>query len=491
MAIFHLSAKQISRSSGRSATAAAAYRAGVEIVDERTGEVHDYSRKRGVLHSEIILPGGSTADRSSFWNKVEKHHKRGDAVIVREIEISLPTELTSEQRQALAVGFARELADRYGVAADVALHAPRTVTDKDLEKDPDQYHETDPATGRRHNGNWHAHIMLSACHVAPTGQLGKKAVELDPIHCQRAKIENMADRERVRWAQLANGALERASHSQRVDHRTLAAQGIDREPTKHLGPAATGFERRTGELSNKRLRHELAATAAERLAIAHALGEIEREQQTVSSSIFDLSCDLDTAQKEVHAERGNATALLQSGATRFVDRLAAQREQAARNAAELQRQATAQRTTQEAAKAKTAAQEAAKSLLQRCSQHAVECSLNKFKMNSEMMYGDFEIEAILHRATRPDDKRDLENWFNKQSLSDNPIDVVLGLAGRAANINRNSEFHTDLIKILNDAGIQGATPERIAAEAAQSAEEAALKNRERNNDISNDNDMGM
>ena len=136
MAIYHLSAKPISRAQGRSATGAAAYRAGVEITDERTGLVHDYTRKGGVLHSELILPGGGTADRAEFWNGIEAHHKRGDAVLVREVEISLPTELTAEQRQALAVGYARELADRYGVAADVALHAPRTVTDRELEKNP-------------------------------------------------------------------------------------------------------------------------------------------------------------------------------------------------------------------------------------------------------------------------------------------------------------------------------------------------------------------
>ena len=210
MAIYHLSAKPISRAQGRSATGAAAYRAGVEITDERTGLVHDYSRKGGVLHAELVLPGGGSADRAEFWNRLEAHHKRGDAVLVREVEISLPTELSTEQRQALAVGYARELADRYGVAADLALHAPRTVSDRELEKNPGQHWEIDPDTGRRHNGNWHAHVMLSACHVAPDGTLGKKAVELDPIHCQRAKpkLENLVDRERARWAELVNAALE-------------------------------------------------------------------------------------------------------------------------------------------------------------------------------------------------------------------------------------------------------------------------------------------
>ena len=307
MAIYHLSAKPISRAQGRSATGAAAYRAGVEITDERTGLVHDYTRKGGVLHSELILPGGGTADRAEFWNGIEAHHKRGDAVLVREVEISLPTELTAEQRQALAVGYARELADRYGVAADVALHAPRTVTDRELEKNPDQYHETDPETGRRHNGNWHAHIMLSACHVQPDGTLGKKAVELDPIHCQRAKIENMADRERARWGELANAALERHGHEARIDHRSHAERGIEAEPSQHLGPQAHGYERRTGQPSAKRIQQE--QEAAERLARAKALGELERQGKALDRGIIDLSGDMRAALRErdqLQAEREKA-----------------------------------------------------------------------------------------------------------------------------------------------------------------------------------------
>ena len=246
--MFHLEAKVVSRADGRSTTAAVAYRAGEKIVDERTGEIHNYKPKRGVLHSQLILPGGGTASRSEFWNRVEKHHKRGDAVLAREFIAALPTELTMAARQALAVGFAGELAEKYGVAADVALHEPRTVTNRDLKKNPDQYHEIDPQTGRRHNGNWHSHTVLSACHVFPDGALGKKSVEMDPIHCQRAKIENMVEWSRRRWADLVNAALEQAGESVRVDHRTLEAQGItDRLPSAHLGPAGSGMKRRGKE----------------------------------------------------------------------------------------------------------------------------------------------------------------------------------------------------------------------------------------------------
>jgi hypothetical protein len=234
VAIYHLHVKAFSRASGRSATAAAAYRAGEKIIDQRTREVHDYTKKRGIEETALVLPGGGTENRAEFWNRVEQHHKRGDAVVAREVEVSLPAELTREQRRELAVGFARELSERYGVAADVAIHQPSRKGD---------------------DRNHHAHIMLSACRVSPDGTLGKKAVELDPIHCQRHKLETVVSRERSRWAELANSALERHRHVGRVDHRTLEAQGIDREPTRHRGPGATAIERRTQAPSRRSLDH--------------------------------------------------------------------------------------------------------------------------------------------------------------------------------------------------------------------------------------------
>lgn len=282
MAIYHLSAKAISRGAGRSATGAAAYRAGERIHDERTGLEFDYTHKSGVLHSELLLPGGGRADRADFWNGLERHHKRQDAILAREIEIALPGELNAEQRQALAVGYARELADRYGVAADVALHAPRPISDAELARNPDQHHETDPELGR-HNGNWHAHILLSACHVTPQGELGRKAAELDPIHCQRHRLENPAERERARWAELANHALERAGHAPQLDPRSHAERGLTHDPGRHLGPAAAGYERRTGQPSRRR--HDHDQNAQETRTIAEELGQLDTEWQHVNRAL--------------------------------------------------------------------------------------------------------------------------------------------------------------------------------------------------------------
>ena len=223
MAVYHFSAKTVSRSAGRSSTAAAAYRAAERIVDERTGEIHDYTRKSGVVDSVVVLPHGGTMDRAELWNKVEAHHKRGDATVAREFVVALPAELDAAQRQELARSYARELADRHGVGVDLNVHAPG--------KEGDQR-------------NHHAHILLTACYCGPTGILGKKAVELDPIHCQRHGLDNVVEVERKRWEQHANRALEKAGQEARIDHRSLEAQGItDRLPGVHLGPTATAIER--------------------------------------------------------------------------------------------------------------------------------------------------------------------------------------------------------------------------------------------------------
>jgi len=276
MAQFHMSVKQISRSTGRSATGAAAYRAAERIVDARTGEIHDYTRKGGVDAAHLALPGGSTEDRAAFWNRLEQHHKRGDAVLAREFTLALPHELPAEERQRLAFDYGRELADRYGIAVDVAVHAP--------DRDGD-------------NRNYHAHVLMSACSVAPDGTLGKKAVELDPIHCQRAKVENFAERERPRWAELHNERMAELGQVERIDHRRLVEQGIDREPTRHLGLAAIGYERRTGDVSRRR--QDMEAETALRLKRAAELGTQERAKQAERSQLVILaSTDVSDAIQE-------------------------------------------------------------------------------------------------------------------------------------------------------------------------------------------------
>jgi hypothetical protein len=188
--------------------------------------------------------------------------------------VALPDELTPAARRALAIGFARELVARYGVAADVAIHAPSREGDE---------------------RNHHAHIMLSACTVGSDGALGKKAAELDPIFCQKHRLPNMADRERFRWAELTNLALERAGHTLRVDHRSLEAQGIDRVPSSHMGPAVAGMARR-GVSSAVSLR--MAAEVHDRLERAREAGELERQAVQIDRAIIDTSGDLAAATRD-------------------------------------------------------------------------------------------------------------------------------------------------------------------------------------------------
>ncbi|NOG32912.1 MobA/MobL family protein [Halomonas sp. TBZ9] len=293
MAMYHLSAKAIRRKDGRSATAAAAYRAGEKIVDERTGVAHDYTRKRDVLGTALLMPGGSTEDRSDFWNRVEKHHRRGDAVTAREVEISLPHELDNEQRQALALQFARELSDRYSVAVDVALHAPRSVSDRDLEKNPGQHWVIDPDTGQRHNGNWHAHILMTACHVERDGTLGKKCVEIDPIHCQRHKIPNMTDKERQRWCDLQNAALEQARAAVSVDHRSFKDRGSDQVPTVHLGGYAARMRREgTPELSENATLNKQITAANQEVTLLRVSSSLLRMLNSTSSNVTSCKSEL-------------------------------------------------------------------------------------------------------------------------------------------------------------------------------------------------------
>lgn len=291
MAIFHLSMKALGRKTDRSAVAAAAYRAGEYLVDERSGVVHDYRRKR--CHaSGVVLPGGGTAGRGEFWNAVEKHHKRGDAITAREIEVSLPHELSLAGMQKLAAAYAAELSDKYGVGVDWAIHAPSR-------KGPVEFDEDGP--DRR---NWHVHILLSACSVSSAGELGKKVEALDPIACSRAKggpKPNPADVERPRWAELANAALAAEGRRERIDHRSLAAQreavldvieaaaeqgleirpalldraaALHREPGMHLGPARWAARRRPSDEAPEKVEREAqiwAGNASKIQAARHQL----------------------------------------------------------------------------------------------------------------------------------------------------------------------------------------------------------------------------
>ena len=271
MAIYHASIKTVGRSAGRSATAAAAYRAGAEIEDERTGQIHDYRRKGGVEFAELVLPAAApewAADRAALWNAAEQAETRKNSTVAREFEVALPAELSAAERRRLALDFAREIVAKHGCAADVSIHAPGRAGD---------------------NRNHHAHILVTTRRLVGTG-FTEKTRELDD------QKSGMVQYWRERFAVLQNERLQEAGVDARVDHRSLRVQGVEREPARHLGPSASGFERRTGEASRRRLDFEQNAMA--RLAQAKEAGELERQALIVERSIVNLGQDIEAAKRE-------------------------------------------------------------------------------------------------------------------------------------------------------------------------------------------------
>jgi Ti-type conjugative transfer relaxase TraA len=232
VAIYHLSAKIISRSTGRSVVAAAAYRSGQELTDRSTGLTHDYTRKSGVEHTEILAPDGAPAwvyDRAELWNRVEQAEKRKDAQLAREVEAALPVECSNAEQVALVRDFARRAFVSRGMVVDVGIH-------------------------RDNPDNPHAHLLLTMRDVSENG-FG-------------AKRRDWNEREllvawREQWAEIANEHLLR--HQVRIDHRSLRAQGSELDPGRKIGVARD----RQAEAD---LPADIRDKAAEQRAIARANG---------------------------------------------------------------------------------------------------------------------------------------------------------------------------------------------------------------------------
>ena len=214
MAIYHCSTKMISRGVGRSAVAAAAYRAGEKLVNNRTGLTHDFTRKNGVVHSEIISNFNIEIDRNQLWNLAEQCENRKDSRTAREWVIALPDELNADQRKQLAKDFAISLANRYGVIADLAIHEPsKGGNDK----------------------NHHAHIMLTTrkAELDPENNLiltAKTNIELSNKKRKSLGLgtsQNEIKEIRKAWAELANSALAAAEQEQRIDHLSYKDRGLN------------------------------------------------------------------------------------------------------------------------------------------------------------------------------------------------------------------------------------------------------------------------
>lgn len=234
MAMYHLRVKFVKRSEGRSAVAAAAYRSGEKLSDEREGKTHDYTRKSDVEYSEILLPDhmpGTLAHREALWNAVETGIKRKDGQPAFEVEVALPRELSHEQCAQLAREFALDQFVAKGLPVDLNIHRPIA------------------SDGGEHP---HAHLLISTRRFNPDGTLAKAATDMQDNPATVRRVYALEDAGQIdeavilqrgtnlgqwreAWADYSNRFLDEAGSGSRIDHRTLAAQEIAREATPNIG----------------------------------------------------------------------------------------------------------------------------------------------------------------------------------------------------------------------------------------------------------------
>ena len=236
--------------------AAAAYRSGEKLVNEWDGLTHDYTRKGGVVHTEIMLPAHAPPefqDRSTLWNSVEEIEKSSTAQLAREIEVALPVELSRAEQLALVRAYVKDNFVNAGMCADFAIHDKGT-------------------------GNPHAHIMLTMRPLKEDGTWGAKCRKVYDLDGQGQRIpdgkggwkshredttdwnqRSNAEKWRAAWAGYTNRALEAAGRPERIDHRSYKRQGVDKIPSVHMGPAASQMERRGIQTEKGNINREIAA----------------------------------------------------------------------------------------------------------------------------------------------------------------------------------------------------------------------------------------
>jgi Ti-type conjugative transfer relaxase TraA len=255
MAIYHFSAKVISRANGSSAVASAAYRSAERLHDDRLERDHDFTNKSGVVHSEVMLPEGAPerlGDRSTLWNEVEATELRKDAQLSREIEFAIPRELNQQQGIDLARDFVREEFVDRGMIADLNVHWD---------------------VGADGMMKPHAHVMLTMREISEDG-FGAKVRDWN-------KTE-LVQEWRERWAEHVNERLASLDIDAHIDHRSLANQGIDLEPQNKIGPAASRMADHGLEAERIAEHAEIARRNGEKITAEPgiALDAITRQQAT-------------------------------------------------------------------------------------------------------------------------------------------------------------------------------------------------------------------
>lgn len=272
MAIYHFSVKNISRSDGRSAVAAAAYRSAEKLICNTYGKEQDYTKKTGVEFKKIYAPSHTDehlSDRQTLWNEVEKSElkKNGEikatAQLAREFEIAFPQELNQAQRQKMLDELCQKIVERHGVIADACIHAPHTASGSD-------------------ERNHHAHILLTTRSINERGTLGKKTREFNDHGKQQ--VEHW----RAQFAELCNRHLEQAGSLERVDHRSYKAQGSELEATQHEGSKVTQLRRQGIDTEISLKNDAVKARNAEKLASEQLIKGLDQEILLSFQTLADL-----------------------------------------------------------------------------------------------------------------------------------------------------------------------------------------------------------
>ena len=321
MAIMQLSIKNISRGRGSSAVASAAYIARTKLLDERRHRSFDYTARGGLVHSELLLPGNvPTAanewarDRQKLWNTAERAEARPNARVAREFVVALPHELPEQTRLALARGFAQTLADRYGVAADLAVH-------------------TAPTGGDRRNH--HAHVLTTTRVVEADGLGRKDELTFSETKRRQHGLHGSAEefrRLRSDWAERVNEQLREAGLKVSIDARSYWERGIPQVAQPTFGPRRIALERagvtdpvaklREEHAARNQLMRELAAAAA-----ANRQPGASATQQLPALEVKPRDAGADHSDGAAKAVSVDATLSLEERLRRAAERWLAYREE--------------------------------------------------------------------------------------------------------------------------------------------------------------------
>ena len=245
MALYHFHVDQIKRSAGQSVIAAAAYRAGEKLYCEYYGENNDFTRKGGVLHTEILLPPNaprSYADRQTLWNAVEKAEKNKKAQLAYSFDIALQNELTKEENIPLAKRFVQEHFVSKGMIADLAVHEP----DKESGIQNPHFHVLIPMRPLNPDGSW-GNKQRREYALDENGERirdEKGDYVFNAVHTTDWHEPETLERWREAWCRMVNEEFERKGIAVRIDHRSYAAQGIELIPTVHEGSLVQKMEAR-------------------------------------------------------------------------------------------------------------------------------------------------------------------------------------------------------------------------------------------------------